>query len=49
MPVLKSQKRELYCQAIVKGHNQKQAAMNAGFSAKSAESDGVVRTVAIGR
>ena len=38
MPVLKNQKHELYCQALVKGLTQTQAYINAGFSAKSAES-----------
>jgi phage terminase small subunit len=38
MPVLKNPKRELYCQAIVKGLNQTQAAISAGFSAKPRES-----------
>jgi len=38
MSVLRNKRRELFCQGIVKGLNQTQAATNAGFSAKSAES-----------
>ncbi len=40
MPVLKNQRRELFAQGIVKGLTKAQAAINAGFSAKSAESAG---------
>lgn len=40
MPVLRNARREYFCQGIVKGLTQKQAAVNAGFSAKTAESAG---------
>lgn len=38
MPVLKNKRRELFCQGMVQNLTKTQAAMNAGFSAKSAES-----------
>jgi hypothetical protein len=37
-PVLNNQRRELFCQSLVQGLTQTQAYINAGFSAKSAES-----------
>jgi hypothetical protein len=38
MPVLKNQRWELFCQGIVRRLTQTQAAINAGFSARSSES-----------
>jgi hypothetical protein len=38
MPVLNNQRREIFCQGLTKGLRKTQAAINAGFSVKSAES-----------